>query len=334
MIKNIRIQNFKSIKDLTIDAKRVNIFIGAPNAGKSNILEAIAMFSIAYLQNLKDIIRYDEIYNLFYDKEPQNKIYIELDKLFVRATYDERGFLALELREKSVGIDRENRENKVFVVDDIMVDKNGNSNTNARFSDFDFIKYYKFKELDSFNYSNSNSLQPPFGSNLPQALYACNEARLFVGKVINEHGTKLRIDQIERKISEQKDKDEFAILNFPYQVLSDGIKRLMFYLTAIESNSNSTILLEEPETHLFPFYASVLAEKIADKKDNQFFIATHNHYFLTKIMSELNQSEIAIHIIYYKDFQTKVKTLSETEIQEIFDSYFDAFFNLEKFIDE
>ncbi len=39
----VEIKNFKSIKDLRLDCKRVNIFIGKPNVGKSNILEALGM---------------------------------------------------------------------------------------------------------------------------------------------------------------------------------------------------------------------------------------------------------------------------------------------------
>lgn len=33
----VEIKNFKSIKDLRLDCKRVNVFIGKPNVGKSNI---------------------------------------------------------------------------------------------------------------------------------------------------------------------------------------------------------------------------------------------------------------------------------------------------------
>ncbi|HEX9956575.1 MAG TPA: AAA family ATPase, partial [Fibrella sp.] len=39
----VEIKNFKSIKDLRLDCKRVNIFIGKPNVGKSNILEALGL---------------------------------------------------------------------------------------------------------------------------------------------------------------------------------------------------------------------------------------------------------------------------------------------------
>lgn len=47
MIQNIRIQNFKSIVDLTLDLGRFNVIIGANGCGKTNILEAITMASAA-----------------------------------------------------------------------------------------------------------------------------------------------------------------------------------------------------------------------------------------------------------------------------------------------
>ncbi len=47
MVDKVRIQNFKSIVDLTLDLGRVNIIIGANGCGKTNILEAITLASAA-----------------------------------------------------------------------------------------------------------------------------------------------------------------------------------------------------------------------------------------------------------------------------------------------
>ena len=47
MIENIRISNYKSIKEMSFQPKRVNLFIGENGAGKSNILESLAIFSAA-----------------------------------------------------------------------------------------------------------------------------------------------------------------------------------------------------------------------------------------------------------------------------------------------
>lgn len=47
MIKEVKIQNYKSVQDLTLELGRVNVLIGANGCGKSNVLEAIAMGSAA-----------------------------------------------------------------------------------------------------------------------------------------------------------------------------------------------------------------------------------------------------------------------------------------------
>jgi AAA15 family ATPase/GTPase len=57
MITKLSIANFKSIRQLNIDCKKINLFIGEPNTGKSNILEALALLSwwARPGQNLQDM---------------------------------------------------------------------------------------------------------------------------------------------------------------------------------------------------------------------------------------------------------------------------------------
>lgn len=52
MIREIRIRNYKSIVDHTIELGRINIFIGENGCGKTNILEAIAMAGAAAVERL------------------------------------------------------------------------------------------------------------------------------------------------------------------------------------------------------------------------------------------------------------------------------------------
>lgn len=52
MISEISIQNFKSVEKLTLPLGRVNVLIGENGAGKSNILEAIALMSAAASEKL------------------------------------------------------------------------------------------------------------------------------------------------------------------------------------------------------------------------------------------------------------------------------------------
>jgi len=54
MIENLKISRFKSIKDLSLNLGRVNIFVGGNGAGKSNILEAIGLASAALNRGIGD----------------------------------------------------------------------------------------------------------------------------------------------------------------------------------------------------------------------------------------------------------------------------------------
>jgi AAA15 family ATPase/GTPase len=69
MITKLSIRNFKSIKELDIDCARVNLFIGEPNTGKSNILEALGILGWCADKDalLSDFVRFEYIGNLFYD---------------------------------------------------------------------------------------------------------------------------------------------------------------------------------------------------------------------------------------------------------------------------
>jgi len=81
LLNRIEIKNFKSIKHLKTDCKRVNVFIGKPNVGKSNILEALSLLGAHYTTDenkfLGEFIRYEEISNLFYDDDLLNIIEVD-----------------------------------------------------------------------------------------------------------------------------------------------------------------------------------------------------------------------------------------------------------------
>lgn len=110
---------------------------------------------------------------------------------------------------------------------------------------------------------------------------------------------------------------------------------MIFYLVAMESNENAVLVFEEPEAHAFPYYTKYLAERIAlDKNQNQYFISTHNPYLLLSILEKASKKEVGLFITYFEDYQTKVKPLSEKGKREILDAEIDAFFNLDRFLEE
>jgi len=108
---------------------------------------------------------------------------------------------------------------------------------------------------------------------------------------------------------------------------------LSWHPVAIETNKDSVIIFEEPEAHAFPYYTKFLAERISLDKTNQYFISTHNPYFLLSVL-EKPQRTILEFITYFKDYQTKVKPLIEEEITKVLDFGTSVFFNLDLFLEQ
>ena len=60
------------------------------------------------------------------------------------------------------------------------------------------------------------------------------------------------------------------IFIIPYNSTADTLQRIIFFKTAITSNTDSVILFEEPEAHSFPPFMSHITQEMIYKKDNQF----------------------------------------------------------------
>ena len=45
MFDHLEIRNFKSVEHVELSCRRVNVLIGKPNTGKSNILESLGLIS-------------------------------------------------------------------------------------------------------------------------------------------------------------------------------------------------------------------------------------------------------------------------------------------------
>ncbi|MBN1762394.1 MAG: AAA family ATPase [Methanomicrobia archaeon] len=325
MIKNLEIKNFKSIKHLKLDCKRINLFIGEPNTGKSNILETLGILSHVYYGNIKDFVRFETMSNLFYDESLDDTIDLKFDENIILIDFTEGMFRGVDNLEILVGGDRTER----LAFD---YDYRGSGGHNPH-DEYKFLKFYKFKVKRSFPRQESDFLLPPFADNLLAIVLTRKEIKRLVKQIFDAYGLRVVLKPQENQIEVQKEIED-VIISYPYSLVSDTLQRIIFYLVAMETNENSVLVFEEPEAHAFPYYTKILAERIAlDKANNQYFIATHNPYLLLSILEKAHKDDVAIFITYFEDYQTKVKQLSEKELTEIMDLGIDLFFNIERFIE-
>lgn len=93
IINHIHISNFKSLKDVTLDqCRRINLIIGKPNVGKSNLLEAMSLFCLPYLKytrkrSIQQFIRTENDAELFFDGHVDSPISVKTNKVNVEVKW-------------------------------------------------------------------------------------------------------------------------------------------------------------------------------------------------------------------------------------------------------
>lgn len=278
MVEDISIENFKSIKNLSFVARRVNVFIGEPNTGKSNILEALGLYSAEYVSNLNEIVRYKNISNLFCENASQNSIKVRLDKS--ELSFRLNSIFSNGNLKEEVNIDLQ-VGNTMPIVNYTFNGENGQwilkRDIGLSRDVIPIPKFFRFTLPPKFIITGKSYLIPSDGRNLFEILSANKDIREIVSGIISEKGFKLRLYNGSQEILIEQSEDVF----FPHEVLSDTIQRVIFFLVAILSNKNSSLIFEEPESNIFPFYNQYLAETIGldEESGNQYFIAKNNSYF-------------------------------------------------------
>lgn len=325
MINNIQIKNFKSVKDCCLDGfKRINLFIGRPNVGKTNLIEALSIFSIPYLREnsskkISSLIRLENEPELFYSGDTSEVALIETNIGSAKISYRPTEGMTIEL----------DFDEKVY--QNIKVDSKLNVRGLTSHDSFEpKVKAYKFKSGVIYNRSHARYLIPPFGNNLFTIIESYPDLKKEVRQFFAEYDLELLFDKGSQTLKVvQKGANEMFII--PYSSTADTLQRIIFYKTAVVSNSSSILLFEEPESHSFPPYISHVTQEMIFQKSNQFFISTHSPFILNDFLENC-RSEIAVFMVSYENQQTQLKLLSETELHHIYQNGIDLLINSESFV--
>ena len=122
---------------------------------------------------------------------------------------------------------------------------------------------------------------------------------------------------------------------YPYSNSGDTLQVYGFYLAALESNHDTVLLLEEPETHSFPAYVTRLAERIATQRTNQFFVTTHSPYLFNEILEDMvpyenRVPELAVFVMHHNGYESQIRQLTDEEVRGLRRDSIDVFCNLDQ----
>jgi len=332
-IDHIAISNFKSIRQLKLEGlSRINLFIGRPNAGKSNILEALGLFSLPYLalgseKKISCLIRLKNINEMFFDGITDNSISVKTnqtscicslgkDKIEKKSFNGTSCHILIHEQDSNYYLEFDSSLKITFKADNLI---------------FPLIKNYIFKLYVKGRKANLPFLQPPFGNNILSAIEESPILKQDILNLFEDYNLKLVFDKASQELKIMKPQKGNEIFLVPYQSIANTLQRIIFYKTAIASNQNSVLIFEEPEAHAFPPYIVHITQEIIDAKSNQFILSTHSPYVLDYFL-ENARDELSIFMVDYKNGETVANKLSKEDMDNIYGYGIDLFTNYETFL--
>lgn len=333
MIKNINIQNFKSIINMDLPLGRFNVIIGANGCGKSTILEAISLASAA---------EQDKLGEEFWDNrgirvvEPEMMLpaFDNISANGINVAVDENGSqISLYTyfdSEATKWICNKNISDQDIIKQLISARNNiDHSDTNFFRKHFPSLSDFCIYSLEEsvLRYSMSNSGLRPLGrkgerlfaylkdlSKRDEGLLIINEIKENLTVLDWFDDMEVPKDQLSMEF-ELRLKDQYmreTISSFDQRSANEGFLYLLFFLTLVISDETPKFFaIENIDTAFNPKLcrkiAGVLAS-LAQKHDKQIIMTTHNPAFLDGL--DLNDETQRLFIASRNDDgYTKIKRL-------------------------
>jgi AAA15 family ATPase/GTPase len=321
MINTLTIQNFKSIRDLTLGCRRVNVFIGEPNAGKTNILEALGLFCPQVLRQLPKALRVSEPVDLFWDQNLESTIKVACDDAEISVGGALNGLTGTAFAPPGQGPQAYFRSDAQLSMRSIGQPPIPN------------IRYYYFHNGPAHPSQETNSLEPPFGDNIASLLYVSKDARQSSARYFQNSGFRLNVESTSRRLLVTKEVDEIFI-SFPYTAASETLRRMVFFNLAVDTGGGKVLAFDEPDAHAFPPFTKSFAERLAlDDRGTQYFLTTHSPYMLDSLLSKTPAQDLNIVLCRMENFETKAYPLNDVQKTKLMEWSMDSFFNLDRLLE-
>ncbi|QJW88353.1 AAA family ATPase [Spirosoma taeanense] len=325
MLKRVSIQNFKSLKDVTLDLQKVNLLIGPNNSGKTNFLKALEFFTARGL----DLHRIADLESISYKHQRIDLTskfeFVPDSSGFIATNYNEDGYDIYHFNQSYIVEEQNNSYEVKSTISDWFTTHSGIVNEGKvegghRREFFDFVRTKIFrpdpsKLIHAAKLSGSNVELAPDGSNLIP----------FYFSIFNNHeenSVKIQSDlsrcvpEIARFRTPPVEGENMLGLRFfdkheaSYWAseVSEGVLYFLILLCIVnQPNPPRLLLLEEPERGIHPrriWEVMKLVFALAEEKGVQIIMTTHNEH-VVNAFSAIPESVF----VFDKDEETGATTV-------------------------
>jgi hypothetical protein len=352
MIKELQIRNYKSVRAADLNCKRVNVFIGPPYTGKSNVLGAIALLNI-FGDRSNEIPGYNEeelfqmlrvscwakIFWRTPDEDPYSKPKYPVVIRAVQMGGEEVTVRVDNEMEVRPGIEEGVEEDEFHPVEcsgsrvayAVHLSLAYELVSSTDLTRFMLYRFHPRHRDDRPFFPDRDFLVPPFGDNLEFLLDRDRELKQLIEVYGENVYNGLEVEQSLRGYLYEKDTAAFfksrAIKEITFRSLSEPLQRFIFYLTAVHHNRWMVVAIDDLDP-VYPSFSDGIADAIATNRFNQYFISTHDPYFLLRILTRVPSDELNVFGIKLEGGETEVRTLTEELEETILAKDSDAFFGL------
>ncbi|WP_087699248.1 AAA family ATPase [Campylobacter lari] len=338
MIKDIKIRNYKIIKELDLDDfKNINIFTGKNNCGKSTILEAVYL-TLAQ-DNIKNLIYSFDIFRYFSLDEKSIKF------LFYNFDMEKTISLYSNIQDTYISLNISLEQLDEIYMPNIL--KNGNEDSIKLQFEHGYGKKSQINTLTIQNKDTSYSRNTERKYNKVSSLHKNNtiffpvnifsfEALFFLRKIRsdNQEGklinflkffdeSILDVEEINQEIFIKSSKFK---IKAPIKIFGYGFIKFFNYICVLVANDAKYILIDEIENGLH--YENikkliVSLVKLSSENNIQIFISTHSLEFLQileKSIDEANFMDVNIYNIYNIEDNIYSKQYFANQLNELLDN--------------
>ena len=308
MIEYIKIKGYKSIKNMELELKPINILIGSNGSGKSNFVSFFKLLSSLFNSRLQGFVQSEKADNiLYFTRKITKQLYGKLiftandgitnNAYYFTLDHDKTGGLYIGKEASGYNVLRDNDTRNYF-------ENYGLGESKTASSNYSRDKYLKehIASLKVFHFHDTSSTSMlrkesdvqdnlylrSDGRNLAAFLYFLKEKHEKIyARIVNTiksvapyieyfilEPSKLNDKEIELRWVEKGDFES----NFSAYLLSDGTIRFIALATVLlQPNPPSVIIIDEPELGLHPLAIAKLAGMIQSASSRtQIIISTQS----------------------------------------------------------